>query len=187
MNVIASKFHASPPGREGKDFKSLYCYSLDEFFCCPMATGRWLFWVRTATQQLGSFSHLERYLLAAEPDSPAYHHQRHLDKRRCRAGSEAWSSRNYCVQSWWKAAGWRTCHCKCENRCPKSILWTFVLPWVSVRTSLHMCFWQTCVLHGCGCVRMYFSFKMVRCMPWHGLPTQVFSQCLGSTELTLLK
>lgn len=44
-----------------------------------------------------------------------------------------------------------------------------------------------CLLHGCGCVRMYFSFKMVRCMPWHGLPTQVFSQCLGSTELTLLK
>lgn len=40
MNVIASKFHAPPPGREGKDFKSLYCYSLDEVFCCPMATGR---------------------------------------------------------------------------------------------------------------------------------------------------
>lgn len=153
-----------------------------------MATGRWLFRVWTATQQLGSFSHLERYLLAAESDSPTYHHQRDLDKRRCRAGSEAWSSRNYCVQSWRKTAGWRTCHCKWENRCPNSIVWTFVLRLgICTRLCIYASGRLVCLLHGCGCVQMYFSFKMVRCMPWLGMPTQVFSQCLGSTELTLLK
>lgn len=124
--------------RARKDTKGpVHCCSLDEFsFCCLiLAVGRWLLWVRDATQQHGSFSHLEWHLLAAEPDTPAHHHQRHPDKRRCRAGSETRGSGNYCVQSWWKATGWRTCHCKWENGCPTFSLFTvcmFALTWVSL-------------------------------------------------------
>lgn len=146
-NMSVGKFDWSVLG-QGKG--PVCCCSLDEFsFCCfTLAVGRWLVWVWTATQQLGSFSHLEWHLLAEEPDTPAHHNQRHLDKRRCRARSETRSSGNYSVQSWWKATGWRTCHCKWGNGCPTFSLFTictFALTSASLCPGLCVHFWWTSV------------------------------------------